>query len=176
MRYLVLILSLTLFFSCCDRKIAPQRPSNSNESDTARIAIMELNQRLAIEADNEINAIANRLNDSLLAAGAVPYRRQEHGYWLRIVSPGSGDKLLTDDKVAVSYTLYLPDGTPAEQNSTDITVGRKQVPDAIDLALQQMQRGAKAEIIATWALLYGRTGTENIPPYSQGLISLTVSQ
>ncbi|HBZ34595.1 MAG TPA: hypothetical protein DEO38_05805 [Bacteroidales bacterium] len=168
-----------MLLSCasCDilcKKVAPQSPSNKSVPDSATASVLELNQRLAAEADKEINAIAERLNDSLSALGSSLYQRHEQGYWVRVINAGEGDTLAFDEHATIEYAIRLTDGTMAEQTSREITVGRKEVPDAIDITLTRLRHGAHADIIAPWALLYGRMGTEKIPPYSQAIIALTI--
>ncbi|MBQ9439755.1 MAG: FKBP-type peptidyl-prolyl cis-trans isomerase [Paludibacteraceae bacterium] len=178
MRHYLLISCFALLCGCksCDKRIAPQRPSNGNEPDSVRIAVMEGNQVLARQASEQLKMLAEQANDTLNTQGEVPFTFHDNGCWIRIIENPEGPKIEQDQELGIAYTLKLTDGTIAEEREMTIKAGRKQALDAIDYALTLMTEGGKAEILAPWALLYGREGTDKVPPYSQAIISLRVKR
>ena len=174
MKSLPYILPLLLLCSCSwfGTGVKPQRPSNSHEPDTAREAMLKGNQAFAEQAAGQLREWAQAINDTL--TGQRLFELHENGCWIRVMSTGEGEPATEGQMVEIAYTLELPDESIAEEREMSVKAGRKQTLDAIDYALTLLPPDSEAEILAPWQLLYGRQGSENVPPYSQARIRLKI--
>jgi hypothetical protein len=115
---------------------------------------LELNRHLAEEADRQLTRFA-----------ADGYALTEAGYWAKGLK-AADNPLQEGENVTLHLCLFLLDSTLVRDVRASFVVGKEQLPEAVNDALLQMERGSAASVIAPWYLAYGTTGNDNIPPYT----------
>lgn len=158
---------IALLAACTPQQ--PQRPTFHGrgyevKTDSALLQAMELNQHLAEQADRDLTRFA-----------AEGYAQVELGYWaktLRVVD----QPLQADERVKVQMQVFLLSGQQVEQRDEWMTVGQIECMQAVADALEQMERGEHVSLMVPWYLAYGATGNEQVPPYTNLRVELTVER
>lgn len=168
-RYTYLLCVLIL--AACTRQ-GPQIPSrwlgSEPEVDTAQLAIMEFNQRMASEADAELLRYVQQQPES--------YALYRPSAWVHIYS--AGDEAQQPLQPGKDYTLHIRTYTLDQRLLTDVsqtcklTVG--ELPYAVVEVLRELYPGAKARLIVPWYNAYGMHGNQQVPPYENVIIDISV--
>jgi FKBP-type peptidyl-prolyl cis-trans isomerase FkpA len=156
MRFLVLIIVMAVF-SCKGKS-----PSPMTDQDLAR-AQKELINDNKRQHNAEMLAIKNFISEKQWPMQETPTGLH---YW--IYEPGKGNQAKKDDRVAVSYTISLLDGTKCYEsdaaNPKEIHIGHGNIESGLHEALQLMHEGDKAKFILPSHLAFGFTGdSQKIP-------------
>ena len=168
----ILILAMTLLCGCGGK--GPQRPSQRKgekpQEDTTQLALMEMTLRMAEAADQEVERVA--------LAQEEPYALYEAHAWIHIFENG-----LTDEPTlqpGKPYTLHMRVYTLDEKLLTDnkgtYTIGKNELPHAVDENLREMHPGAKMRLLAPWYTAFGQQGTEHVPPFENVIIDLEIEE
>jgi FKBP-type peptidyl-prolyl cis-trans isomerase len=96
-------------------------------------------------------------------------------YW--IYANGNGQMPVAEDRVAISYTIYLLDGTECyvttDENPKSFVVERDNVETGLHEAIQLMHAGDRARFILPSHLAFGFTGDSGkIPPNASVLYDI----
>lgn len=149
---------------------APQRPSQRKgeapKADSASLALLELNQQLALAADKQLTQFAQTREE--------PYALYEANTWMTILDPGdtTSPTPKTDEQWTVRMLTYTLDGQLLIDSEGTFRIGKQELPLAVDANIHELHRGAKARLIAPWYAAYGLQGTEYIPPYENVIIEI----
>ena len=155
---------------CCVRQ-APQRPSTRHgqapEVDSASLALIELNYRMAAGADRELA--------SYVQTSGEPYALYDNNTWLLVTAKGEESiPLLGDEKHTMHLRLYDLQGRLLEDVQREYTIGRMELPLAVEGVLPELHPGATARLLAPWYAAFGTTGTATVPPYTNIMIDLEI--
>lgn len=162
---------LAVALTACVRQ-APQRPSTrlgqAPEPDTAQLALMEFNRRMAAAADDEVTRYAQ--------ATGQAYALYDNCTWMWVYDRGNEDEPVIREKDRTQLHLRVYD--LSEKLMADIerqyTVGHMELPPAVESNIIYLHPRAKARLIAPWYTAYGTTGTEGVPPYTNVIIDLEI--
>ena len=161
---IVCLLSAFCFVSC--RKSVPQIPTRKNgksiKTDETVIQTIELNKKLAEEADLFLSYYANE-----------GYSQNETGYWTKNLK-NKQSRLKKGEKVTAQIEIYSLDNRLYESRLCTIEAGQDQDIAAIGEVIACMDKGDSVSLIIPWYLAYGSTGNETIEPYSNLRIELTL--
>ncbi|MBQ7191469.1 MAG: FKBP-type peptidyl-prolyl cis-trans isomerase [Paludibacteraceae bacterium] len=164
---IVLTLTLVIALSACS-KTQPQQPIRHNrqehKTDDNVLALIELNQRMAQEADRQLMHYAK--------AG---YVQMENGCWIKGLTHNK-QPLKEGETVQAHIRTYLLDNTLVEDRHTSLTCGKEQEIEAVADILSEMQHLTAVSIIAPWYKAYGTTGSTDIPPYTNIRVELQITE
>lgn len=173
-RYILYGLVMGLCMSC-GPQMGPQTPANRAstqqvKADSSMMALLEVNKRLAAEAEREVSA-------RVQADTAHEYALCEEGAWLcRTHRTQEGPHPKTSDIWQIHMLVKTMQGELLQDIEGPITIGRGDIPLGIEMAMRQMYSGEDAIIIAPWYAAWGVQGTDNIQPYSNLYIELHIQQ
>lgn len=163
------VLLLVMSVSCAKQR--PQIPSNrpdqteQQEQKTAQ-NLAQANQIAAQQALDELRRYAD--------ACAEPYQSSDLGYMYRHYPASQARQQITDTTtLIINYWVYSLQDSLCGYTSATVQMGRKQIPEAIEDMLLQMQRGDSATLLVPWYLLYGRSGNGLVAPYMQTRVELS---
>lgn len=146
-------------------KTQPQRPTFKNRpqaADSTVVALVEVNQRMAADADSRLACYATE-----------DYALQEEGYWvsgLHDIETGFSDST----QVCVRMQVYDTEGNLYEDRHETFCVGKTSDMRVLDPVLRQLHRGDSVSILAPWYMAYGSLGSQVVPPYTNVRIELRV--
>ena len=146
-------------------KTQPQRPTFKNRpqaADSTVVALVEVNQRMAADADSRLARYATE-----------DYALQEEGYWvsgLHDIETGFSDST----QVCVRMQVYDTEGNLYEDRHETFCVGKTGDMRVLDPVLRQLHRGDSVSILAPWYMAYGSLGNQVVPPYTNVRIELRV--
>ncbi len=146
-------------------KTQPQRPTFKNRpqaADSTVVALVEVNQRMAADADSRLARYATE-----------DYALQEEGYWvsgLHDIETGFSDST----QVCVRMQVYDTEGNLYEDRHETFCVGNTGDMRVLDPVLRQLHRGDSVSILAPWYMAYGSLGSQVVPPYTNVRIELRV--
>ena len=149
---------------------APQRPSRRMGQtpvvDSATIALMELNQRLAQAADEQIAQLAQ--------AQEEPYALYEANAWMHIFDHGDETSQLPSKNEPMSIHLRVMnlDERLLMDSEGTYTLGKRELPIAVEENIGELYHGGKARLYVPWYSAYGLQGTATIPPYENVIIDI----
>lgn len=154
----------------CSRQ-APQRPSqrlgHTPEPDSAQLALMELNHRLAEAADEQLHALA--------LAQDTPYALYEGNVWACVLDKGDADAAVREkEECQLQLRTYSLDGTLLSDTRGSYTIGQRQLPQAVEANITEWHHGTRVRMFAPWYAAYGLRGNEAVPPYENVIIELTI--
>ena len=150
----------------------PQRPSQwlgkEPEPDSATLALMELNQQMAITADAELLRMAQESEDN--------YALYDGGAWVCILDKGDtlSPALQRDEECVLHMTTYTLTGRMLIDTEQPWHVGRYELPLAVDRNLTEWNHGSHVRILAPWYSAYGLKGTDDVPPYENVIIEIEI--
>lgn len=167
------ILVLGIALTACTPQ-SPQIPSqrmsghgsSTERTDSATLALMELNKQLALAADQQLLQLAQAQEES--------YALYEMNTWITILDAGDTDSPTPAlDEV---WTLRMRTYTTARQllmdSEASYRIGRQELPQAVEANIGEWHRGAKVRLLAPWYAAYGLQGTPEIPPYENVIIEI----
>ncbi len=168
----ILILALAVLCSCGSK--GPQRPSQRKgetpKEDSTQLALMEMTFRMAEAADKAVEqtALAQKEAYALYNAHA----------WIHIANPGmtEGPTLQAGNTYALHMRVHALDGRLLTDEEMQYTMGKSELPPAVNWNLREMYPGAQIRIIAPWYTAYGQSGTDHVPPYENVIIDLEIEE
>lgn len=147
----------------------PQRPSQrkgeSVQTDTAQLALMNMNQQLAQSADEQLYRWVQSQTEA--------YALYEHGTWGTVLQTGEGE-IAAGEECSVHMRIYSLAGKPYHDTEQTAHVGKYELPTAIDANITEWHHGASVKIAAPWYAAYGIRGTAQVPPYENVIIELDI--
>ena len=164
---------LLLFGGCVGK--GPQRPSHRSgtkpKTDSTALALMEMNQRLAIAADEEVLQYVQGLEDGARFA-QMPFSNA----WVRVREKGdeqsAGPK--KDETWRLHIKTYSLKGQLLLDTEQEYRIGRSELPMCIEMNISEWHRGARLVIVAPWYAAYGMLGTEEVAAYENVLLEINI--
>ena len=153
----------------------PQRPSQRSgtkpEADSSALALMEMNQRLAIAADEEVLRYVQGLEDAERFA-QMPFSNA----WVRVAEKGDeqSNSPQKDETWRLHIKTYSLQGQLLLDTEQEYRIGRNELPTCIDMNINEWPREARVIIVAPWYAAYGMMGTEEVPAYENVLLDITI--
>ena len=149
---------------------SPQRPSqrksDAPKADSAQLALLELNQQLAIAADQQLAQLAQAQDE--------PYALYESNVWLTILERGNEDDgpPALDEEWNIAMRVYSLSGQLLTDTEGSYRIGRRELPQGVEENISELYRGGKARMLVPWYAAYGVSGTTDIPPYENVIIEV----
>lgn len=162
------LLTIGLIVSCTQQPQPVRRLSEQQEPDSAMMAQMAFNMHMATGADKACSTWVK--NDS------ATYVMDEFGYWYTKTIHLNTDSLQQGEQVQLHLQMATLDGQMLADIKDVFTVGSGDLPLVINRSLKQMSKGEQMRMIAPWYTAYGVEGTKLIKPYTNLVITLTVTK
>ena len=149
---------------------APQRPSQrmgeAPQPDSTTLAVMNLNQQLAISADKLLAQYVQSLDEQ--------YALYDAGTWIHVIDRGEEDGLMPKygEEWTIAMRTYNLEGKLLVDSEKFYVIGKQELPLAIEVNIREFHRGAQVRMIAPWYAAYGLKGTEEVPPYENVIIEI----
>lgn len=164
------VLVCCLLVSCGGR--GPQRPTHHSgqkaQEDTAAIALMELNQRMAAEADNLLLRYVEQ-EDEAYALHSIS------NAWVHYVAHGEdGPSPQRNERWRMRLRTKNLSGQLLIDEEREYVIGQHELPTCIELASNEMHHGDMLIMVAPWYSAYGMHGNADIPPYTNVIIEIEV--
>lgn len=150
----------------------PQRPSTwlgrEPEPDSATLALLELNQQMAVTADAELLRMAQASDDR--------YALYDGGAWVCILDKGdtTSPAVMRDEECVVRLSTYTLGGQLLTDVEQPWRIGRYELPMAVDRNITNWNHHSRVRILAPWYSAYGLKGTDDIPPYENVIIEIEI--
>lgn len=163
---------MAIALCACRPSMPPQRPANMAseteiKADSDMMALMNINQRLAGEADREINAYIRQ--DS-----THTYAQTDKGAWIcRTVKHPEGEHPKMGEEWPVHMLVRTMQGELLQDIEGIMTIGSSQLPLGIEMAIREMYHHEEGIILAPWYAAWGVDGYDNIKPYTNLKIEIT---
>ncbi len=165
----VLLLGAWLLIPTSCQRTKPQSPSNrAQEMDSTEMHMALLTQRLVEEANASLVQFVQGLDSA--------YVLERFGSWHRVTQRVKGERLQKDDKVLLHSQTYTLQGDLLSDTEDVVTVGKREVPVAVDRLLTEMCAGESASLIVPWYAAYGATGNEVVPAYTNIRIEIELTE
>lgn len=172
---------LVLTVAACHRT-APQKPSQRSSEgtlpDVEMMALMEVNRRMANEADK----LLLQYVDSLHHVDGTEFAQMICGAWKSRRDSVTRDKNMYNETPQINEkwrvrvrTLHL-DGRLASDVEGVYTMRKFDLPIAVEDALGDMYPDEKALILAPWYTAYGVHGNEHVAGYENVLFEITLGE
>jgi len=145
------------FVSC--KKQSPQLPSNKgNVADKNVVALLAINQKLALNEDSVIQEYAER---------DVAFKKSELGFWYKIEKTSQSSLVKDKDICKFTCKLMLINGKVIQEDEKQVIIGKKQVVTGLEEGLKLMHKGESATFIIPSYLGFGMKGNMPlVPPYT----------
>ena len=162
-----------LLIGCGGR--GPQRPSQRSGSvkteDSTVIAMVELNQRLAMAADDAVLRYVSEKED-ITHFAQMPFSNA----WVRIIDKGDETRETPkkDEVWTIHIKTYSLEGKMLIDSEQAYRIGRNELPMCVELIITEWHHGTKAIMVAPWYAAYGMLGTAEIGAYENVLLEITV--
>ena len=166
----VLCVLLVIVGSAACTRQAPQRPSQRKsevpQPDSAQLALMELNQQLALAADRQLAQIVQVQETS--------YALYEDNVWMAILDRGDEDSPSPqpEQEWRIAMRIYALNGQLYMDSEGTYRIGKHELPQGVDDNIGELHRGGKARMYVPWYAAYGISGTAEIPPYENIVIDI----
>ncbi len=153
----------------CTRQ-APQRPSQRKgeapAADSAALALMEMNQQLAISADREVTRAAQLQGERFAIYEAQTWMYISDRGDTQSGTPKEGERWIIRMQVCNLEGLLL------EDSEHSYLIRKRELPATIEENISELHHGAKARLIAPWYSAFGAQGTAHVPPYENVIIDI----
>lgn len=162
------LIVLMLLIGCSKQapQIPSQRKSSAPQTDTAALALLAMNQRLAISADEQIRQFA--------MTQEVPYALYEAGAWMTVLDKGDTDSPSpkAEEEWLIHLRTYNLNGRLLLDTQGSYPIGRQELPEAVEANIGEMHRHGHVRMIVPWYTAYGPSGTNEVPPYENVIIEI----
>lgn len=184
MRNPIFLLPIILLAAAC-HKTAPQRPTRLHENkneDTTLVAMMTMNERMANAADRKVLSHIRALCQEEGVSLEERWTRLDGGAWLRRVTADEAaiyedyTAVQKDEKWLVHLGISNLDGETLADRDIQATIGRQELPPAVEEVIQEMHEGETRVVIAPWYAAYGPVGDTAIRGYENVQIEICVRQ
>ena len=165
-------IAVGVLLAACSSSPAPQRPAqhgnNVAEPDSSLMRLVQLNQRMASEADHEVVGF-------IQADTAHQYAQCQQGAWVtRTTRVEGGEHPKMTESYHAKMKIYTLSGKLLQDIEGDYTVGNGEMPLGIEYAIRELYRGESGIIVAPWHAAFGVDGNGNIEPYMNVKIEITI--
>ena len=130
------------------------------------MALMELNQQLAVAADRQLEQLAQTQDK--------PYALYESNVWMTVLERGEEDTPVPaeNEQWRIAMRVYtLSEKLLLDEEGT-YRIGKRELPQGVEANIGELHRGGKARMLVPWYAAYGISGTAEIPPYENVIIDI----
>ncbi len=162
-----LVLALILSLISCNRT-KPQSPSNrhaASQKDSAAIAMVLLNQRLAQQADKDVI-------DFVRKQGAEQFVLENGGYWVTKTKRTDAEQISENTTLDIRLIVYDLEEHMLIDSRENINLKQHELIAPVLETLHSMHYGESARLVIPWYAAYGATGSALIPPYTNLIIDI----
>ena len=145
-------------------QIPSQRKGQAPAEDTAQLALMELNMRLAQTADAELTRIAS--------AKEEPYALYDANVWMLIIDRGNEDLPSPTGSCVLHMRTYSLDGRLLLDSEGTYRLGKNELPAGVEWNIDELHPGGRANMFVPWYMAYGQQGKAPVPPYENVFIEI----
>lgn len=160
-----------LLLTACAADPGPQRPANregETQRDSDLMAMLQVNQRMAAEADREVMIY-------IQADTVHRYAQCNHGAWVtHITKVPDSEQPKMGETVQIQMQIKTLSGQLLQDVAGEYTLGKGELPLGIEYAIRELNRGEEGVIIAPWHAAFGMDGEDNIGPYTNVRIEITI--
>jgi len=164
------VLMAVMLTACAHQ--APQRPSARKgvepKPDSAQLALMELNMRLAQAADEELVRYVQ--------SSGWAFALYENHTWMCVRDMGDETLplILRGEEHIVQMEVYDLNGKRLADIQRQYRIGKMELPPAVDECIVYLHPQAQARLAAPWYMAFGAGGGNGVPPYTNVLIDLKI--
>ena len=109
-----------------------------------------------------------------LAVDLGAMERADNWLYTRTLQPGQGEGAVTGDRIRVTYTGWLPDGTQFDSNAGSdpllVTLGKDFLIDGFMQGIEGIKPGEERLLVVPPALAYGPAGDPGVIPRNSWLV------
>lgn len=151
------IIFISLLLTACT-KVQPQGAANKREADSEQLALIEMNLRLAEEAE--------RIVVDSVKASHLPYILDDYsGFWYYRLKQMEGDSIKRGMEVDYTASIRNLENNQLLADISEATIiGHSEVIPAIQYTLPYMCVGEEFLIIAPYYCAFGKDGRDGVPP------------
>lgn len=148
------------------------------KADTTVLSLMEINQRMAAQADAELMALV----DSLQKADGSEFAQLSTGGWKKRRDAQTREAAqYADSPKPVEHWLvrirtYSLQGVLLKDVEGVYTIKHFDMPIAVEEAIDEMCEGETATIYAPWYTAYGMQGDKTVKPYANVRFEVTLKE
>lgn len=165
------LLLATVLLAACSQP-DPQRPSRrmgeEPKKDTVQLALLEMNQQLALAADKQLTQFAQAQDEA--------FALYDSNTWIHIYTPGDtstpGPK--NDEEWTVHMRVYDLEEHLLVDSEASYRIGKNELPQAVELNIGELHHGTKARLLVPWYGAFGMKGTAQVPPYENVIIDIEI--
>lgn len=163
-----MVIAMVMATSCTHT--APQRPSQRNgqrahATDSTALALLQLNSRLADEADREIAQWVQQQGGH--------FAMNEVGAWVqRIDYHDEGPCPQKDEEWTIAIQVYDMQDSLLLDSEQSYRIQHDELPLAVEVAIQELHHGDKARLASPWYAAYGIHGNEHVGAYKNVIIDI----
>lgn len=145
------------------------RPLRENKQMHSQKSLLEWNKEVL---DNEVRSI-----EQYLKLKGMEYLRTETGLYIFGENPGAGSAVTSGDKVSISYSIELLDGSFCFRTDSllpeTFVIGHNRKPAGLNEGIKRLNEGGSTNLIVPHYLLHGIAGDrKNIPPITPALFKV----
>lgn len=169
-QFVWLLLTAVLLAACLQPD--PQRPSRrmgeEPKKDTVQLALLEMNQQMALAADKQLTQFAQAQDEA--------FALYESNTWIHIYTPGdtSTPSPKTDEEWTVHMRVYDLKEHLLVDSEASYRIGKNELPQAVEMNIGEWHHGTKARLLAPWYGAFGMKGTAQVPPYENVMIDIEI--
>jgi len=152
---------------CTQQPQQVRRLSDKQAPDSALMAQMAFNMQMASDADKACS--------DWVKQDSAAYVLDEFGFWYSKTIKQPTELLQTGEAISIHLLMAELNGQILADIEDVFAVDSGDLPTAINRCLRQMRRGEQMRIVAPWYTAYGIEGTNIIKPYTNLVITLTIS-
>ena len=148
------------------------------KADTTVLSLMEINQRMAEQADKELMALV----DSLQKADGSEFAQLSTGGWKKRRDAQAretaqyADSPRPPEHWLVRIRAYSLQGVLLKDVEGVYTIKHFDMPIAVEEAIDEMCEGETATIYAPWYTAYGMEGDKTVKPYANVRFEVTLKE
>ena len=165
----LVVSGLALIMLSCGHQ-APQRPSRrmgqAPEADSAQLALLELNQQLALAADKQLMQIAQAQEES--------YALYEGNTWIRFIDRGETEtpSPQPNEEWTVHMRVYSLNNDLLMDTERAYLFGHHDLPAAVENNASEWHHGTQARMYVPWYSAFGLQGTQTVAPYQNVIMEI----
>jgi hypothetical protein len=106
---------------------------------------------------------------------SLKYTLDDFGFWYTKTTKNYADTLQQGEMATVRLQIAELNGKLLADVTEAFAVGAGELPTAINRSMKMMGKGEQMRIVAPWYTAYGTEGTNIIKPYTNIVITLTIS-
>ena len=165
----IMIMAGVVLLAACNQ-VAPQRPTQRSGSapqiDSAQLAVLELNQQLALAADKQLTQFAQAQEET--------YALYESNTWITVLSRGDEESACPaeNEEWTVHMRVYDLEKNLLVDSEAAYRIGKNELPLAVEANISELHHGAEVRMIVPWYAAFGMQGTAQVPPYENVIIEM----